>query len=248
MSATVAERLVDGLAACSRVLVDAVADYRRGEVVVRAGGSTVTLTSAHLRGYWEIEFARRTEPALVSALLDAVDPGTVVYDVGANVGFYTCLLATTAATVHAFEPNPHALADLRRNVSLNGLHNVVIHDCAVSDGPGRAYLSGRGSPSGLGAISTRPTGLIVETVALDDLDATPAPDVVKIDVEGHETAVLRGMRGLLGAESASRRPTVFCEVHRGDPGPTRVLADSGYAVEPLADRFDGNEFVRASAE
>jgi FkbM family methyltransferase len=216
---------------------------RRGETTVRTRGTSVTLTSDHFRGYWEIEFARRTEGPFRSALLDAVDAGTVVYDVGANVGFYTCLTGKTAAAVHAFEPNPHAAADLRRNVASNGLDTVSVHETAVSNASGRRYLTGRGSPNGRSEISETPTGLAVGCVALDELETEP-PDVVKIDVEGHERDVLEGMEGLL----ASHRPVIFCELHGDGADVADLLTTHGYAVEHIDSRFDGTEFVRASVD
>ncbi|WP_192918656.1 FkbM family methyltransferase [Salinigranum salinum] len=201
------------------------------------------MTSDHFRGYWEIEFARRTEGPFRSALLDAVDAGTVVYDVGANVGFYACLLGRIAAEVHAFEPNPHAAADLRRNVASNGLDTVSVHETAVSDASGRRYLTGRGSPNGRSEISETPTGLAVQSVTLDELETEP-PDVVKIDVEGHERAVLEGMGRLL----ESHQPAIFCEIHGVGADVTELLTAHGYAVDRIGDRFDGTEFIRASVD
>lgn len=233
--------MLTGVAVSLASVISAVRNARRGEVTVRLRGERLTLTSAHLRGYVEIEFVRRTERALLTALLAEVDSDTVVYDVGANVGFYACLLGTVAGSVHAFEPNPHAVADLRRNVARNGLDTVHVHDAAVSDVSGSGYLTGCGWPNGRSELTGRPTGVRVERVALDDL-ATEPPDVVKIDVEGHERAVLSGMSGLM----ESHPPVILCELHGTGADVTELLRSRGYAVERFDSRFDGNVFVRAS--
>lgn len=232
-----------GLGTCLAALVGAMRNARRGGTTVWVRGTSVELTSDHRRGYWEVEFAKRTEGVLLSALLDAVDAGTVVYDVGANVGLYACLLGRMAAEVHAFEPNPHAAADLRRNVASNGLDNVSVHETAVSNTSGRRYLTGHGTPNGRSELSETPTGLAVQSVTLDELEAEP-PDVVKIDVEGHERDVLEGMAGLL----ASHRPVIFCEVHGDVADVTDLLTTYGYAIERIDSRFDGTEFVGASVD
>ncbi len=120
----------------------------------------------------------------------------MVYDIGANVGFYTLLasaLAGPRGRVVAFEPLPRNLEFLRAHVAMNGMTNVVIRSVALADhpgtrpfddtpGPSEAHLAARGS-------------LTVECATLDALVAKgeiPPPDVIKMDVEGAELLVLRG--------------------------------------------------------
>src|ERR1700677_2127501 len=70
-----------------------------------------------------------------------VKTGDVVFDVGANVGYYTLLAATLvgpSGTVHSFEPSPRNASILRKHVSFNRLANVEFHESAVSDKDGEA--------------------------------------------------------------------------------------------------------------
>jgi FkbM family methyltransferase len=143
----------------------------------------------------------------------SLKPGAVVYDVGANVGFYTLLAAVIAGPggrVYSFEPLPRNLAILRRHVQLNHLENVEIFDGAVSDSAGTAHFSTQNIPE-MGFISS--TGdLEVRTFALDELLAAGRlrpPDVIKIDVEGAERDVFEGARKLL----AEHRPTIMLATH-----------------------------------
>ena len=75
------------------------------------------------------------EPEVQQALAELVKPGQTVYDVGANIGFFTILcsrLVGPQGRVYAFEPIPQNLVTLRHNIALNGLTNVVIVDKALS--------------------------------------------------------------------------------------------------------------------
>lgn len=136
-----------------------------------------------------------------------VREGMTVFDVGANVGYYTLQAAARVGPrgqVHAFEPVSITFQKLLANLRLNDFRNVVANRCSVSDREGHAdlYLA---DPSNLGASSIYPIaqGQAVERVPSITLDTyveqagLPAVHVVKIDVEGSELAVLRGMTGVL---------------------------------------------------
>jgi FkbM family methyltransferase len=168
----------------------------------------------------------------------AVRPGAVVYDVGANVGFYTLLAATLAGPqgrVYAFEPLPRNVRILTRHAALNRLTNVHVFAGAVSDRPGTARFDQCALPE-MGRLSAS-GGIEVLTFQLDDLLASgriPPPHVVKIDVEGAEWDVLRGARDVF----LRHRPTVLLATH----GPEvharccALLGELGYDLEPLDDR------------
>lgn len=145
----------------------------------------------------------------------AARDASVVFDVGANVGYYSMIAAKRVGPggqVHAFEPNSSAAVLLEEHVRLNRATNVVIHRTAIADTVGELkFWDGAGAESHLA--EDGPT-----TVRSDTLDsmlaenALPPPDLMKIDVEGAE------FRVLLGAESILRtaRPSILIEVH-GDP-------------------------------
>jgi FkbM family methyltransferase len=162
--------------------------------------------------------ARRSgyETRFHDALLGAVRPGDVVWDVGANVGRYTLPLSKAAGPeghVYAFEPNPAALEWLHEEAG--DLVNVTILPYALGAEPGRLpFEPGSDGRGALSRIATAPReGLIeVAVVAGDAMRGGEAgvPAVIKIDVEGYELEVLRGMRETLRARQLR---TVCVEVH-----------------------------------
>lgn len=153
------------------------------------------------------------EVAVQRAMSGLVKPGMTFWDVGANIGFFTILasrLVTDAGRVDAFEPMPENRERLHAALEANGCRNVTVHDCAVSAAAGETILYSHESSA---MWSLLPTGDGNEGIAVhcETLDAVagsvPAPDVIKIDVEGAELDALRGARGLL----SKTRPTLLVE-------------------------------------
>jgi FkbM family methyltransferase len=144
------------------------------------------------------------EPYQTRLALEAVRPGDRVLDLGANLGYYTLLLARRvgpAGRVYAVEPDPGNLALLRANVARHGYANVTVVDKAASDraGPARLYKSGdnQGDHRLYEGDEARPS-VAVEAVRLDDVLPGAAPlALVKMDVQGAEGRALAGMRDLL---------------------------------------------------
>jgi FkbM family methyltransferase len=144
---------------------------------------------------------------------DAVGPGSVVIDIGANAGFYTLLAAVRSAPmgeVVAFEPLPRNVDYLNRHIRLNRLSNVRVVQAAVADFVGQARFAEHAHPEE-GSLCDSGQ-LVVRVVSLDALYGAGEivkPNIVKIDVEGAELAVLQGARLLL----AEARPTIFLATH-----------------------------------
>jgi FkbM family methyltransferase len=159
------------------------------------------------------------EPQVQRALVELLAEGQVVYDIGAASGFYSLIAARRVipdGKVVAFEPIPESAARLRGNVSLNGFENVTVIELALGDHLGRAVMVEGDerdqamtiaipAASGLGGVEV-PVATIDELVAGGTI---PPPDVVKMDVEGAEVAVLRGAAKTL-RENA---PVLLIEVH-----------------------------------
>jgi FkbM family methyltransferase len=141
----------------------------------------------------------------------SISPDSTVFDVGANVGFYTLLAARrTGGPVHAFEPFPANLETLRRHIDLNRCQNVQVHDVAVSDAAGvLSFASGDCPETGRldagGETQVKVIGIDEEISA----GRLPCPDVVKIDAEGAESDVLRGAQSTL----TTGRPILLVAVH-----------------------------------
>jgi FkbM family methyltransferase len=161
------------------------------------------------------------EPPTTRFLMSAVKPGHRAVDIGANAGYFALLLADLVGpggSVHAFEPNPELFALLGRSARVRNGSNLVPVQAALGEreGTGALYLSPDASNSGLSTMSPDVAGegadsLEVATRTLDGFCAEFAltPDLVKIDVEGHELAVLAGARRLL---KAGRPRYVICEL------------------------------------
>lgn len=146
------------------------------------------------------------------ALRQHLRPGGVMFDIGANVGFFTLFasqLVGTEGSIVAFEPLPDSLAWLRRHVAVNSARNVRIVEAAVSDRSGKRPFAPAAS-NAMGRLAGDGT-FEVDVVTLDEYvsEAPRAPDLLKIDVEGEEVAVLRGASELLGRH----RPALVVATH-----------------------------------
>lgn len=212
--------------------------------------ATTTFVIGHASGS-EFRRARNfatAEPELLSAFRAAVAQARVVFDVGAATGLHTILAARTnpSAHVYAFEPQSHNHRALNDNLHLNQIENVTVLNTALGDVPGEAALehSVGGEIAGIG---THRISLAADAgvprVTMSTIDLLVAqgevepPDVVKIDVEGFEVRVVRGMQ-----ETLRRcRPVVLLELHPreivelgDDPDDLdALLAAAGYRRELL---------------
>lgn len=141
--------------------------------------------------------------------------GKIVYDVGAWEGVLTLFFARAVGgrgQVIACEPNPRSAARLRENLALNLLRHVRLFEVALGDVEGQAWLHVPDGIAARGHLSMNGTGIAVPVRRLDALiaeEGLPAPDFVKVDVEGAELAVLRGAQATL----TRCRPILLIEVH-----------------------------------
>jgi len=170
---------------------------------------------------------RKGEPEL-RLLPRLVDPARAAIDVGANRGVWTHLLAGLCPRVYSFEPNPKmfAILDAARPA------NAIVRQIALSNRAGKASLnvprSARGYSNQHASLeinwsAAREFGVVeVATARLDELDLEPC-GFIKIDVEGHEAAVVAGAVGLIARD----RPTLLIELeerHSDRPIETSIAA------------------------
>lgn len=136
------------------------------------------------------------ETDVLKAVSESITADDVLYDIGANVGVYTCIAGQHADRVVAFEPHDGTATRLRENAELNDI-DVTVRQNAVADYEGTASLAHpRRSPQelGTGEFSVAPiddaTDVADVTVTQVDMivqrDGLPRPTVAKIDVEGAE--------------------------------------------------------------
>lgn len=164
-----------------------------------------------------------------------VERGAVVFDVGANVGFYTLLasvLAGPEGKVFAFEPMPRNLRYLNLHLTLNGVTNATVVQVAVADSDGTVCFD-LGPNHATGHLDDQGR-LRVQAVTLDDMvfaRGLPAPSVIKIDVEGAEALVLRGAARVVSVH----HPVVFLACHSQILWSecSALLLSHGYKLQPL---------------
>ena len=173
--------------------------------------------------------------AVCETLFRLMPAGGAAIDAGANVGVLATLLAARAGPtgrVECFEPHPLLVPRLRDNV---GPH-VAVHAVALSDRAGVARLTVPpefATNEGLARLADGPTGdgFDVPTATLDGLFPGDRFDVLKLDVEGHEAAVLRGASALLGRGAI--RHVVFEEHAIATSAAADILAAAGYTLWQL---------------
>lgn len=182
------------------------------------------------------------EDDVSEALLAHLKPGGVFYDVGANIGVFSFIAASTVGAngaVHAFEPEANNLECFQQTLRNSGLQNVTLHDVAVGSSDGSMTFDRRGGAfSGRlvdGGQDAEGASMDVRVRAIDSLiqDGLAPPDLVKIDVEGGEGGVLEGMHDTL----RSHRPVLLCELHFFDAdGLQRAVTavrEAGYSCQSL---------------
>lgn len=176
------------------------------------------------------------QPFFLVALAQEAECGTFL-DVGANVGVYSVFMSSLATMkrILAFEPTPASIAEIRRNISLNGLDDrVEVHDKAVSSRGSTVSFGIVDTISGANSIISTSIHeaariqreVTVECITLDSLNIrSDLPICFKIDVEGHEMDVLRGAEALL---RSCRAVLQFENYDQGDRSLFDLLESYGY--------------------
>lgn len=177
------------------------------------------------------------ETDVITDFLSEVSANSVVWDVGANQGTYSLFAAECGGEVHAFEPGTSAADILERNLRLNQVSSVTVHRFALG-AENKAGVLQHGHRSGVRQVANDGDGDPIEIRRGDDVPVT-APEVLKIDVEGAEVDVLRG----LGAVLDSCR-VCYVEIHDNNRAAVvSVLDERGFEV---AERYSNSlKFTRA---
>ncbi|MCF4166034.1 FkbM family methyltransferase [Zavarzinia compransoris] len=213
---------------------------------------------AHLKSLIETRFPRafalladlrdgramKDGEAEMCLLREIVSAGETACDVGANRGLYSFWLLRLGARVFAFEPNPRLVRIMRlrfRRALAEG--RLTVTACAASDRAGDAVLHVPSEASALATVEnaaiarmdgTTAEDMNVPRARLDDLVREETVDFVKIDVEGHELAVVEGARTIIGRDL----PTLLIEAEeRHRPG---AVASLRTALAPFG--FEGFYF------
>ena len=164
-----------------------------------------------------------------------ISTGEWAIDIGANVGQYTKRLSDLVGQrgrVLAVEPVPETFALLTANAMLFEHRNVTLLSLAASETTGLVGMQIPNFETGLknyyqATITSLESEFQVMTLALDSLALTHSVGLIKIDAEGHERAVIRGLAQLIARD----HPTLIVET--SSPDVVTQLADLGYAGERL---------------
>lgn len=232
-------------------------ELRGGTLSLTIGEYIAVFDAAPSAGGDWIRSMHDSEAELTRELLDTLEPDDTVYDIGANIGFHACFATTalTEGTVVAIEPYPPNVRQLEENLRHNDGDTIVL-EAAVSDSEGSVELTAPADESAGHQISAIASDAgentyTTRSVTIDSLVANsthPAPNVVKIDVEGAEQQVIEGMRHTLNRVDCR---AVFCELHHpnervdrpsiqefgGHPDQIRqILTDCGFSLTTTEER------------
>jgi FkbM family methyltransferase len=151
------------------------------------------------------------QPEQTKLIKKLVKKKHTVIDIGANIGYFTLIMAQQAKQVHAFEPEARNFEILKKNVELNGFSNVKLHNLAVAETNGKTTLHlcdiGRGMHRIYPSQWCKEGTTNVQTVRIDDI--IEEADFIKIDIEGAELGALKGMTKLL----KKRKSNIIMEFH-----------------------------------
>lgn len=193
-----------------------------------------------IRSPSEAEFVKsgiRREETVIKDILQNIQTNDVVYDVGSNFGMYTYYLdqAVADGQVIAFEPDPDNFDKLAANREIND-SSVDLWNVALGNEWGTSQLVSKGKKTHLGD-SQNTTQVKLRTG--DELVRTgeiPLPNIIKIDVEGAELDVIRGLEDVLNQNECR---LLYCETH-----PTSALewGLSDHQIEELRERLQSAGF------
>ena len=220
------------------------------------GLSVIEVAAGDLKGYklllnLKAEKSRwlgTYEPELQSALREFLHPGMTVYDVGANIGYITLMMAHNVGNqghVFAFEALPVNVERIQKNIVLNNLSNVSIISAAVLDktAPVRFYVHdsvGMGKAAGSAGRSAEHyhAEITVPGLSLDEFvyqQGNPPPAAVKMDIEGGEVLALPGMRRIL----QEHHPLLLLELHGPESEKVAwdILTKAGYTLRAMQNSY-----------
>ena len=146
----------------------------------------------------------------VDFLLSFLNENSIVYDVGANIGYHTTAFASVAKKVYAFEPHPKNYSLLQQNT--RAFSNVHLENHAVSNKRSVCYINDYDPQvaGNFGAVSVVDYTTSIQASTIDlDTAGFDLPDFIKIDVEGYELQVLEGCKQIIEQQC----PVVYYEAH-----------------------------------
>jgi FkbM family methyltransferase len=188
-------------------------DLRKKQLIRLDGFSLFVMPNDYIGR--SIRETRIYEPHVTSVIRSTLKEGDVFLDVGANIGYFTLLASSIvkeSGRVIAFEPNPQNLQMIYSSILEARARNISVFPYAASDAAAILRFTTVGSNGGVVTDHSKDQGhyLMVPAVVLDEaLRDEERIDLVKIDIEAHEPAAVRGMERLI----RRLRPTLITEFH-----------------------------------
>jgi FkbM family methyltransferase len=214
-------------------------------------GAVMRIRSGPLRGYRWIagsaphgSWLGTYESHVQRLFCERVRPGDIVFDIGANVGFFSLLaskLVGPKGRVYAFEPLPRNLSYIEQHLRLNAVTNVTVKPIAIASTSGTASF-GDGENESQARLSEKGEHHVT-TASLDDLVAngTPRPAFIKMDIEGAEFDALRGAPILLS--SAGLTIVLSTHGHEQQGRCWSALEHTQFHLELLRDGADDGDYL-----
>ena len=183
--------------------------------------NAVNVRFAHVTRFFEAGHANYEK--LADAIDPYLDPEGVLYDIGANIGYFSLVVGQRTdfrGQAHLFEPIPH-LARFIFWTLADAEFSLAVHQYGLSDTDGQVdiFIDTNGNfgwNTLIGERAQRMTPQRIKVRRFDGIGLTAAPSVIKIDVEGAEYLVLRGLLPVL--RSWDTRPPILCEIGWGGHG------------------------------
>jgi FkbM family methyltransferase len=189
----------------------------RGELKASCLGANVVFKTRNSKQLAFIDYILTTESHIMEAALCNLKAGDTFLDVGCHYGIFSVFaskMVGPTGRVIAVEPHAESLQVLRENLAANQCENVEVLNVAFSDTTGSLALAYNEYCAGPHRASDLPSAVhAAQAMAGDEaLRNASVPTAVKIDVEGHEFAVLRGLKSTLSSPACS---SLCLEVHPG---------------------------------
>jgi FkbM family methyltransferase len=199
------------------------------------------------------------EPVQTKLFIESLKKGDVVFDIGANIGYYTILASKQVGPkgqVYAFEPDPNSLELLKKNIKLNECANVQVVEAALGRKEGDGFLIQDLSNPGESSLAKdgRSKGLKVTMTTLDAFTKArkiKKVDLIKIDVEGAELDILGGAKDFLKRIQDVElfiecNPKALKRFSKGPSSLTRALQKLGFGLLRIINEAEKAEYGYSS--
>ena len=153
----------------------------------------------------------KLEPQVSDLIKKYSNKNNFFIDVGSNVGYHSLYASSFFKKVIAFEPVPEVFRQFKESIILNGFNNVFAYNLACSSKNGKSYIRFKNGAHGGAALRKYKTSdcISINTVSLDNFlkKGDCKLSLIKIDVEGHEFHVIKGMKKTI----KKHKPTIIME-------------------------------------